>query len=127
MRALWLIALLAGCGEAETAIALRMSGLMASDVGSVQVLVLGGATCERVLLPMEPLDDPELELVAHALFVADGTTKRLTAPADRALVFYADAFKSPDGKRPRVGRGCAETTLSSGRSTGVAITITATP
>jgi hypothetical protein len=119
---------LGACGGGEpAAVGLRLSGLTAAEVGSIQVLVLGGdeATCSRALAPMHPLDDPELELVGHALFVFDGTAKRLGAPADRALAFYAESFMAADGKRPRNGRGCAETTLGAGRSTGVTITITA--
>ncbi len=123
----------AGCVVEPTIESVEMaidstSGLQASDVGSVEILVLGGdqATCVRALEPVSPLDDPELEVVRHALFTVDGTAKHLTGiPADRHLVFYAEAFQSPDGQRPRIGRGCAEQTLASGKSAGVSITITA--
>jgi hypothetical protein len=133
MKALLLVGFLAaGCGAdatvGEVQMALGGSGLQVSDVGSVEILVLGGdrATCMRALQPQSPLDDPELEIVRHALFTVDGTPKHLTGiPADRPLVFYAEAFKSPDGHRPRIGRGCTEDTLASGKSAGVSITLTA--
>jgi hypothetical protein len=124
---------LLGCGGAPTVAAVQMalgadSGLSAADVGSVEILVLGGdrATCERALEPQSPLDDPELEVLRHALFTVDGTAKHLAdIPADQHLVFYAEAFRSPDGVRPRVGRGCTEATLAAGKSSGVSLVITA--
>ncbi len=129
----WAIAggvfLWAGCGGGgggATSVSMTMtaaSGLAPSDVGSVEILVLDGAmaTCDRALAPPSPLDDPSLMVVAHALFNADGTAKHLSVPAGQHLVFYADAFKSPDGGRPRVGRGCSEGTLAAGSSVGVSI------
>ena len=133
LRLLALLVGAAGCGGESTVEPVRLaldtsSGLAPGDVGSVEILVLGGdrATCARALQPMSPLDDPELEVVRHALFTVDGTAKHLTGiPADRHLVFYAEAFRSANGQRPRVGRGCAEQTLSSGKSAGVSITLTA--
>jgi hypothetical protein len=136
MRRLLLVTLLAGgCGAAESEVSsmqlsLGSSGLMASDVQSVQVLVLGGpqATCDHALQPHSPLDDPELTVVRHALFTFDGTARKLTGiPADQPLAFYVDAFATPDGRRPRVGRGCSENTLEEGKSTGVSITLEAAP
>jgi hypothetical protein len=139
MRKLLLVAALgcfaAGCGGVESVSTVQMaldtaSGLTPADVGSVQILVLGGerATCERALAPVSPLDDPELEVLRHALFTVDGSAKHLTGvPAGRPLVFYADAFKSPDGAPPRTGRGCAEGMLAAGASSGISITLTAAP
>lgn len=132
-RAMCLLLLLAGCGGAGPVSAVQMelgtaSGLTAADVGSVQILVLGGerATCERALQPVSPLDNPELTVVRHALFTVDGSAKHLTGvPAGEHLVFYADAFRSTDGSPPRTGRGCAEGTLVAGSSRGIAITLTA--
>jgi hypothetical protein len=101
-------------------------GLNPADVRSVEVLVLGGdrATCTRALQPQNPLDDPELDVLRHALFTVDGSAKHLSGiPADRHLVFYVEAFMSPDGQRPRIGRGCAEDTLAAGKSSGVSIEI----
>ena len=120
------------CGGGATVSSMQLalapgSGLAPGDVGSVEILVLGGArpTCARALAPASPLDDPELEVVRHALFTVDGTAKHLTGiPAGEPLVFYAEAFQSPDGKRPRVGRGCAAATLAAGKSAGVSITLT---
>lgn len=134
MRRLLLVTLLAaGCGAGEAAVtgmqlALGSSGLTASDVQSVEVLVLGGpkATCAHALTPHHPLDDPELAVVRHALFTVDGTARKLTGiPAGEPLAFYVDAFGTPDGRRPRVGRGCSENTLEEGKSTGVSITLEA--
>ena len=123
--------LLVGCA-AEPIAQMHMQldsggGLAPSDVGSVVLLVLDGprASCMRALEPPSPLDDPELEVVSHALFTVDGTAKHLTLPAERKLVFYVDAFNSPDGRPPHVGRGCSEATLAADRSSGVAITISA--
>jgi hypothetical protein len=125
--------LLAGCGAPSSAPSVKISmdaasGLTASQVGSVEILVIGGAspTCMRTLAPHSPLDDPELEILMHALFTVDGSSKRLTGvPADRPLVFYAEAFQSPDGARPRIGRGCTEATLGEGQSAGISIVLTA--
>jgi hypothetical protein len=121
----------AGCGGDAAVGEMRLAltgGLSAADIGSVEVLVLGGpsATCARALAPQSPLDDPELTVVAHALFTFDGTAKHLAVPADEALVFYAEAFHSPDGERPRIGRGCAEGELAGGHSGGVTIDLTTT-
>jgi hypothetical protein len=120
---------LLGCsGElpvAETSMSLGTAGLSPSDLGSVMVLVLGNGTCARALLPPSPLDDPELEVLRHALFTVDGAAKHLSIPAERKLVFYVEAYRSADGSGPRLGRGCAEATLQSGSSTGVSITISA--
>jgi hypothetical protein len=132
-RALLAAFLLAGCGDATSVTSVKMtmdasSGLEASQVGSVEILVIDGptATCMRVLQPHSPLDDPELEIVAHALFTLDGTAKHLAGiPADRHLVFYAEAFQSPDGARPRIGRGCSEGQLAAGSSAAVSIVLTA--
>ena len=129
---LWLAS---GCGGGDRTVesvpmALHTeSGLNPADVQSVEVLVLGGerATCARALQPQSPLDDPELDVLRHALFTVDGSAKHLSGiPADRPLVFYVEAFKSPDGQRPRIGRGCAEETLAAGKSSGVSISIEAT-
>jgi hypothetical protein len=130
MRLVALLALLGcACGQVaveEFPLRIETRALSPGDVGSVLVLVLGGerATCDRVRATMDPLDDPELEILRHALFTADGTAKRLSVPADVPLVFYAQAFRSPDGKRPAIGTGCVETTLPAGKSTGVSIIIT---
>lgn len=130
MGRLVLLALLAGaCGQVgveEFPLRIETRALGPGDVGSVLVLVLGGerATCDRVRATMDPLDDPELEVLRHALFTADGTAKRLNVPADVPLVFYAQAFRPADGRRPAIGTGCVETTLPSGKSTGVNIVIT---
>ncbi len=137
MRSIFLSFLLSfllsgGCGAqapvAETSMALGTGdGLQPSDVGSVLVLVLGDATCARALQPVSPLDDPELEVLSHALFTADGAAKHLSLPADRQLVFYVEAYRSMDGSGAHIGRGCAEATLTAGKSSGVSITITADP
>jgi hypothetical protein len=130
MRLLVLLAL-AGCAVPD-ATATRMElhtedGLGASDVGSVVVLVLGGsrASCARALEPASPLDDPELEVVRHALFTVDGSAKHLSIPAGQRLVFYAEAYRSDDGSGARVGRGCSEATIAPGESGGVSIALSA--
>lgn len=133
MRRALAFALLAGCGGAPAPTSVHMtmdaaSGLTASEVRSVEVLVIGGktATCARALKPHSPLDDPELEILMHALFTVDGGAKHLGGvPADRHLVFYAEAFHSADGQRPRIGRGCSEGQLAAGSSSGVSIVLTA--
>lgn len=133
-RGLYAFLFCAACGDGAapvTSVHMTMSqasGLSAADVGSVEILVLGGdrATCARALQPHSPLDDPELAVLLHALFTVDGTAKHLAGvPADRHLVFYAEAFKSPSGQRPRVGRGCAEGQLAAGSSSGISIVLTA--
>ena len=133
-RALLLALALGGCGGATATVSeMQMgidaaSGLLASQVGSVAVLVLSGdkADCARALKPRHPLDDPSFIVLAHALFTVDGSSKRLPGiPAGEKLVFYVDAFDSPDGSRPRVGRGCVETTLTAGQSAGISIVLTA--
>jgi hypothetical protein len=131
----WLaLTLLVGCGgssEGISSVSMALwtsSGLDPANVQSVEVLVLGGnaATCARALQPVSPLDDPELTVVRHALFAVDGSAKHLGGvPAGQHLVFYAEAFKTPDGQRPYVGRGCAEGELHAGASEGVSITLTA--
>lgn len=136
MRTLALVPLLAlfACGGGDGELApVRMAldtaaGLQPGDIGSVEILVLGGAraTCERAFEPEHPLDDPELDVLRHALFVVDGMPKQLGGiPANRALVFYAEGFRSPTGKRPRIARGCTEGTLAAGQSSGVTITLSA--
>jgi len=129
----WLVLLLCGCGGSAGVSSVQMalgtaSGLDPSEVKSVEVLVLGGdhATCDRALLPASPLDDPELMVLRHALFAVDGSAKHLGGvPAGQHLVFYAEAYKTPDGQRPYIGRGCAEGELTAGASEGVSITLTA--
>ena len=120
----------AACGGAAGDVAsatmgLQTTGLAPTDVGAVEVLVLDGhgAGCARALTGGSPLDDPGLEVVAHALFTVDGTAKHLSIPANRPLLFYAEAFKSALAPRTRVGRGCVQQTLGAGASTGVMITI----
>ncbi|HZS40640.1 MAG TPA: hypothetical protein VFF06_27595 [Polyangia bacterium] len=132
-RALAMVAFLAGCGNSPQPTAVHMtmdssSGLSASQVGSVEILVIGGprATCMRAMQPASPLDDPELEILMHALFTLDGSAKHLSGvPADRPLVFYAEAFQGKNGERPRIGRGCSEGQLAAGSSSGISIVITA--
>jgi hypothetical protein len=128
MRAL-VLCWMCGCGGelpvAETAVALHTEGLQASDLGSVLLLVLGNASCAHALLGPTPLDDPEIEVVRHALFPADGAAKHLAIPAGRLLAFYAEGYASGDGSGVRLGRGCTEATLQEGKSTGVTITISA--
>jgi hypothetical protein len=129
MRVLALSLWLCACGAevpiGETSMSLGTDGLSPSDVGSVMVLVLGNAGCTRALQPATPLDDPDFEVLAHALFAADGAAKHLSLPAGRPLAFYVEAYKSQDGSGARIGRGCAEATLQAGKSSGVSITITA--
>jgi hypothetical protein len=127
MRALPLVCLLAACGPVEPGVpvALRAS-LSAGQVRSALVLVLAGdgATCDRALRLASPLDDPELDVVAHALYVVDGTVKRLGGlPADTRLTFYGEAFDNPEGRRPLIGRGCTEVTLPAGRAEGVTLVL----
>jgi hypothetical protein len=127
--------LLAGCGGGAGVSAMQLavdgsSGLRASQIGSVAVLVLDGdlADCAHVTALRTPLDDPSLRVDAHALFAVDGTPQRLTGiPAGPQLLFYVDAFATPDGSHPRIGRGCVETTLTAGQENDVAITLTAAP
>jgi hypothetical protein len=129
MRALAILVVLGGCGGGQVVSAeMALAGLQPANVGSAEVLVLGGplATCARALEPPSPLDDPELDVVRHALFAVDGTPKHLTAiPAGERLCFYAETYQSTDGSGPRNGRGCAEAALAAGQSSGVSITITA--
>jgi hypothetical protein len=129
MRAIVVFMMLGCAAEApvgETSMSLGTGeGLSPADVGSVLVLVLGNAGCARALQAPSPLDDPELQVLAHALFAADGAAKHLSLPADRPLAFYVEAYRSMDGSGGHIGRGCAEATLAAGRSSGVSITITA--
>ncbi len=136
MRAALAVALvLAGCsgGGAEVASAemalSTSSGLSPSDIAAVELLVFDGANagCARVMTGTSPLDDATLVLVAHALFVIDGsgTTKHLAIPAGKPLDFYAEAFGSSAPTRARIGRGCVSQTLSAGSSVGVTISISA--
>jgi hypothetical protein len=132
MKRLWIALAFAGCAAEDAVVAARMqldaaSGLDPADVRSVVVMVLAGpqANCKRALTANSPLDDPELEIVRHALFHVDGTAKHLSIPAGRKLAFYLDAYRSEDGTGSRIGRGCAEAELEAGRSTGVTITISA--
>jgi hypothetical protein len=127
--------LLAGCGGGAGVSAMQLavdgaSGLRASEIGSVSVLVLDGdhADCAHATALRTPLDDPSLHVDAHALFAIDGNPQRLTGiPAGPQLLFYVDAFATPDGSHPRVGRGCVETTLPAGQESSVSITLTAAP
>jgi hypothetical protein len=124
----------AGCGGdagddvAAVHLTLGASNLAPADVASVELLVLGGAnpTCAAALAHHSPLDDSALEVLVHGLFAVDGASYRISVPAGRHLVFHADAFKDPDGRAPRIGRGCAEATLAPGSAVGVPITLTAT-
>ena len=127
----WLV--VAGCGGsggdvASAEMALSTSGLQASDVAAVEVLVFDGASggCARVLAGTSPLDDAGLALIAHALFVLDGTPKHLAIPAGKPLDFYAEAFATTAPNRTRIGRGCVGATLAAGSATGVTIAISAT-
>lgn len=134
-RAALLALLVAGCGADDGPVAsARMAlgtagGLGASSVGSVLVLVLGGAhaSCAEALGPASPLDDPDLDVLRHALFTVDGTAKHLSIPAGRPLVFYAEAYASSDGTPPVVGHGCAEATVAAGASAPIAITLSGDP
>src|SRR5262249_32560902 len=72
MKRVLVLWLLAGCGAPAAAPSVKMSmdaasGLSASQVGSVEILVIGGdgPTCKRALSPHSPLDDPELEVFMH--------------------------------------------------------------
>jgi hypothetical protein len=129
--ALWL----AGCGGGAGVSAMQLAvdgtgGLRASQIGSVAVLVLDGdhPDCAHATALRTPLDDPSLRVDAHALFTVDGTPERLTGiPAGPELLFYVDAFATPDGSHPRIGRGCTETTLTAGQESPVSITLTAAP
>jgi hypothetical protein len=135
MRAMLALALLVGgCGGAapdggvaSAQMALSTSGLQASDVAAVEILVFDGATagCARVLAGTSPLDDASLALVAHALFVVDGTPRHLALPAGRPLDFYAEAFATTAPNRTRIGRGCVSETLAAGSTSGVTISISA--
>jgi hypothetical protein len=131
MRAFTLALLsLAACGgEPDTVVratmALSGASLDETTVRSVGVTVAAGdqASCPRVLRTSHPVDDPKLEIVAHALFVmGDSAPASLRVPSGRALVFYAEAYRSPDGERPRLGRGCAEATLT-GAQADISVTI----
>jgi hypothetical protein len=133
MRGLVLGALLvAGCGgdasdQASAEMALTTSGLLPSDVGAVELLVFDGASggCARVLTGASPLDDSGLVLLAHALFVIDGTPKHLAIPAGKSLDFYAEAYRTAAPGRTRIGRGCVTQTLAAGSPMPVSISITA--
>ena len=85
------------CPAGETCSDATPRGL--SFVGNhlINDLLLSGprASCMRALQPESPLDDPELEVVRHALFTVDGAAKHLSGiPAGDPLVFYAEAFQS---------------------------------
>jgi hypothetical protein len=134
-RASLTIVLLAGCGGAPGVSAMQLavdntSGLRLSQIGSVAVLVLEGdhPDCAHATALRSPLDDPSLKVDAHALFAVDGTPQRVTGiPAGAALLFYVDAYATPDGSHPRIGRGCTETMLTAGQESAVSITLTAAP
>lgn len=121
---------LAGCGGgadlASAEMQLSASGVPPSAIAAVELLVFDGsnAGCARALSGASPLDDPGLDVVAHALFTIDGGKKHLALPSGRKLVFYAEAFTTAAANRTRVGRGCVEETLAAGSSSGVSITIT---
>jgi hypothetical protein len=132
MRGLLLALLLAGCGGATEVASAEMalspsSGLSPGDIAAVEVIVFDAASggCGRVLMGTSPLDDPGLEIVAHALFTIDGTPKHLEIPAKKALDFYAEAFATTAPDRMRIGRGCVDQTLGAGASTDVTISISA--
>ena len=117
------VAVGAGCGAAgggevaSAAMALSTSsGLSPSDIAAVEILVFDGAHagCARVMAGASPLDDAGIELVAHSLFVLDGTPKHLAIPAGVPLDFYAEAFRTSAPNRTRIGRGCVDQTLATG-------------
>jgi hypothetical protein len=119
-----------GAGEVASAeMALSASGLEASDIAAVEILVFDGANagCARVLGGASPLDDAGLTLVAHALFTIDASNapKHLAIPAHRPLDFYAEAFRTAAPNRTRIGRGCVSQTLAGGGPVGVTISISA--
>lgn len=120
----------AGCGGAADVASAEMrlsaSGVP-STIAAVELIVFDGASggCTRALAGVSPLDDPGLDVVAHALFTIDGTQKHLALPAGRKLVFYAEAFATTAPNRARVGRGCVEETLTAGSAAAVSITIAA--
>jgi len=126
----------AGCGAAgdggEVASAAMglttSSGLSPSDIAAVEILVFDGAHagCARVMTGASPLDDAGLVLVAHALFVLDGTPKHLAIPAGKPLDFYAEAFRTAAPNRTRIGRGCVDETLAAGGAHDVTIGLSAT-
>lgn len=127
-----LLLALAGCGAggdvASAEMALSADDLSTSDVGAVEILVFDGAHagCARVMTGASPLDDPGLELVAHALFTNDGSPKHLGLPAGKPLDFYAEAFRTAAPNRTRIGRGCVNQTLTAGGAATVSISISAT-
>jgi hypothetical protein len=127
------VVVVGGCGGsggdvASAQMALATSGLSASDVAAVEILVFDGASagCARVLAGTSPLDDAGLVVLAHALFVVDGTPKHLAIPAGRPLDFYAEAFATTAPSRRRIGRGCVSQTLAAGSTAGVTVSISAT-
>ena len=130
--ALGLVVMLAGCGGATEVASAEMSlstssGLSPNDIAAVEVIVFDAASggCGRVLMGTSPLDDPGLDVVAHALFTIDGTPSKLAIPARKSLDFYAEAFSSTAPDRMRIGRGCVDETLAAGASTSVTISISA--
>jgi hypothetical protein len=130
-RVLYLLMVgLAACGEGESLVPVRMAldgdHLHLSDVGSVELLVLDqGPGCARALSVASPLDDPTFSVLSHALFHVDGGVQHIRVPAGRPLLFYAEAFRDPGGKRPRIGRGCETAKLGQGGGNAVSITLSA--
>jgi len=112
MKRVLLCLLLGACGSTPTSslsLGLTTSQLALSDLGSVLIVVLRGPKgCETINKLMSPLDDPELEVVAHALYPIDAESKQLKVPANQPLSVYVEAFTGPSGQRPAVGRGCSD-------------------
>jgi hypothetical protein len=106
--------------------ALSSSSLDASSVRAVGITVVAAgpeASCPHVLRLAHPIDDPMLEIVAHGLFTVDGAdSPSLRLPSAKPLLFYVEAFRSRDGQRPAIGRGCAEATLT-GPQADVSVTL----
>jgi hypothetical protein len=118
MRRALLALVLAGCGAGSdvTSATMQLTADDAPSIAAVELLVFDGSgvSCGRALAAVSPLDDPGLDVVAHALFTLDGKPKHLALPAGKELVFYAEAYSSAGPGRARVGRGCVEQTLGRG-------------
>jgi|GEM_PF-3350666 len=110
--------LLGACGAAtgnSVTVGLQLVDVSIAELKSVEVLVLTGASCAKVLSPERPIDDPTVDVVAHGLFVADQSADaappRLHDLPLGPVVVYAEVFATPTGVAPRLARGCAEATI----------------
>jgi hypothetical protein len=107
--------LIAACGQEGGAqrltVEMRGAGLLASQIGAVRVVALGGSatSCPKVLDSPDLLADASFTLFADGLFTRAGGPSTLSVPRGVKVIVYAAAYASEGGEGLPLGRACEET------------------